>query len=238
MKQPATANRPASATDETAQDLTLWLRAANLTALYNSIGHELRGPLNAMSMNLEMLKYVLADPLKNDTDKPEYYIRILAESIRQLDQRMLVFFGHFAATAHQPLPAQKLLAEIEELALTQAHTQSVRMTITAPAEPLALQSHIPAWRQAALHLVVHGLAGLVRGDELTIEAAGDAGRELRLRVYDTAANLQTAMTAGLNKVEALASCCGGSLNLSANPGSKNGNGICRELVIPLQYIKQ
>jgi signal transduction histidine kinase len=231
MKQPAIANQPTSLTDETTQDLILWLRAANLTALYNSIGHELRGPLNAMNMNLEMLKYVLGDPLKNETDKPDYYIRILSESIHQLDQRLLVFFGYFAATAHQPLPLQKLLTEIEELALTQAHTQSVRMKITAPEEPLALQSHIPAWRQAILHLVVHGLAGLGRGDELIIEAGGSSS-ELRLRVYDSAATLKTAATAGLNKVETLVSRCGGSLGLSANPGNKNG--ICRELVIPLQ----
>ena len=104
MKQPAVVNQVSPGNgdgfiQESAQDLLDWLRAANLTALYNCIAHDLRGPLNAMSMNLEMLKYVLGNPLKNDTDKPEYYTRILSESIRELDQGLLLFFGYFAATS-------------------------------------------------------------------------------------------------------------------------------------------
>lgn len=235
MKQPAVANQTSSSPpqDENLQDLVVWLRAANLTALYNSIAHELRGPLNAMSMNLEMLKYVLNDP-KNETDKPEYYIRVLSESIRQLDQRLLLFFGHFASTAHQPLPVQKLFSEIEELSITQAQTQSVRMKVVTPEEPLSLQKHIPAWRQAALYLVVHALEGLGRGDEVTIEAAV-SGHQLLLRVYDTAANIKNSSpaTAGLSRVETLAAHCGGKLSLNANSGNKSG--ICRELSIPLVH---
>lgn len=235
MKQQATANQPTPLTqDESVQDLVAWLRAANLAALYNSIAHELRGPLNAMNINLEMLKFVIGDPLKNGSDKPEHYIRVLLESIRQLDQRLLMFFGHFAPTAQQPLPLQKLLSEIEELSITQAHTQSVRMKVSAAEENLSLQNHIPAWRQAALHLVVHALTGLGRGDELVIEAAR-AGRQLQLRVCDSAALMKASspvMTPGLNKVSALATLCGGSLSLYGNPGNKNG--ACRELTIPLQ----
>ncbi|HEX5057294.1 MAG TPA: histidine kinase dimerization/phospho-acceptor domain-containing protein [Gammaproteobacteria bacterium] len=234
MKQPATANQPTQLSgDGSLQELTAWLRGANLAALYNSIAHELRGPLNAMSINLEMLKLTVNDPVKNSSDKPEHYIRILSESIRQLDQRLLVFFGHFAPTA-QPLPVQKLLSEIEQLAITQAHTQSVGMKITPPAEEnLNLQSHIPAWRQAALHLVVHALSGLGRGDEVTIEAVR-SGRQLQLRVFDSASLLKTPSqitTPGLNKVSALAAHCGGTLNLYGNSGGKNG--VYRELAIPL-----
>lgn len=233
MKQPAIANQPTLHKDESVQDLTAWLRAANLAALYNSIAHELRGPLNAMSINLEMLKFVLGDPLKNETDKPEHYVRILTESIRQLDQRLLMFFGHFAPTAQQPLPLQKLLAEIEELSITQAHTQSVSMKTVAPAEQVSLQSNIPAWRQAALHLVVHALAGLGRGDEVVIEATVSE-RQLQLRICDSAGLAKTSSlhTAGLDRVSALATRCGGNLNLYANPGNKSGS--CRELTIPLQ----
>lgn len=234
MKQPATANQQTLIhKDESVQDLTAWLRAANLTALYNSIAHELRGPLNAMSINLEMLKFVLGDPLKNE-DKPEHYVRILTESIRQLDQRLLMFFGHFAPTAQQPLSLQKLLAEIEELSITQAHTQSVRMTSVVPDEPAALQSNIPAWRQAALHLVVHALAGLGRGDEVVIEATV-AGKQLQFRVLDSASLVKSPSqltTPGLNRVSALAMQCGGNLSLYGNPGNKSG--MCRELTIPLQ----
>jgi signal transduction histidine kinase len=233
MKQPATADQSTHLSqDETVQDLIAWLRAVNLTVLYNSIAHELRGPLNAMSMNLEMLKYVVGDPVKNETDKPEYYIRVLGESIRQLDQRLLLFFGYFASTAYHPLPIQKLLAEIEELSITQAQTQSVRMKVVVPEETgmLSLQSNIPAWRQITLHLVAHALGGLVRGDELTVEVAGSGG-QMQFRVYDTAATMKNATTAGLNKVGVLASHCGGNFSLYANPHHKSG--ICRELTIPL-----
>jgi signal transduction histidine kinase len=188
MKQPAVVNQVSPGngdeiTQESVQDLIDWLRAANLTALYNCIAHDLRGPLNAMSMNLEMLKYVLANPLKNDIDKPEYYAQILAESIRELDQGLLLFFGYFAATGQQPLPVQKLLNEIEELALTQAQTQSVQMSVKLLEQPLSLHNHIQAWRQAVLHLVVHGLKGLGRGDQFTVEAAS-SGSQLQLRIYD------------------------------------------------------
>jgi signal transduction histidine kinase len=231
MKQPAIVNRVSSG-EETVQDLVDWLRAANLMALFNCIAHDLRGPLNAMSMNLEMLKYVLGNPLKNDTDKPEYYAQILSESIRELDQGLLLFFGYFAATGQQPLPIQKLMAEVEELSITQAQTQSVRMSVKLPEQALALQSHIPAWRQSVLHLVVHALKGLGRGDELTIEAAS-SDSQLQLRIYDSPTKTSSqAETPGLKKVAVLASQCGGSLNLYANPGNKNG--LCRELTIPLQ----
>jgi signal transduction histidine kinase len=234
MKQPATANHPIQSGDESLHELSAWLRAANLAALYNSIAHELRGPLNAMSINLEMLKFTVSDPLKNSTDKPEHYIRVLLESIRQLDQRLLVFFGHFAPSSQQPLPVQKLLSEIEQMSITQAHTQGVRMKVTAPAEEnLSLQNHIPAWRQAALHLVVHALAGRGRGDEVTIEAVR-TGRQLQLRVFDSATQMKTPSqitTPGLNKVSALAAHCGGTLNLYGNSGGKSG--VYRELTIPL-----
>jgi signal transduction histidine kinase len=235
MKQPATANQKPLPSQESPQDIAAWLRAANLTSLYNSIAHELRGPLNAMSINLEMLKFVLGDPLKNGSDKPEHYIRILSESIRQLDQRLLLFFGHFSASARQPLPLQKLLTEIEELSITQAHTQSVRMQVTATEENPVLQNHVPEWRQAALHLVVHALTGLGRGDEIVIETAR-SGQQLQLRVCDSAALAKTsspAMTPGLDRVSALAALCGGSFSLYGNPGDKNG--VCRELTIPLNH---
>lgn len=234
MKQPATANQPTPLPqDESVQELAAWLRAANLAALYNSIAHELRGPLNAMNINLEMLKFVIGDPLKNGSDKPEHYIRVLSESIRQLDQRLLLFFGHFAPAAQQPLPLRKLLDEVEALSITQAHTQSVRMKVVATEENISLQNHIPAWRQAALHLVVHALTGLGRGDEVVIEAAR-AGRQLQLRVSDSAQTKSSSavMTPGLDKVSALAALCGGGFTLSANPGNRNG--ACRELAIPLQ----
>ena len=236
MKQPAIANPTTTqqSADQSLQELTAWLRAANLAALYNSIAHELRGPLNAMSINLEMLKFTISDPLKNSTDKPEHYIRILLESIRQLDQRLLAFFGHFAPSAQQPLPVQKLLSEIEQLSITQAHTQSVRMKVTAQTEEnLNLQSHIPAWRQAALHLVVHALSGLSRGDEVMIEAVR-SGRQLQFRVFDSKTLMKTPSqitTPGLNKVAALAAHCGGTLNLYGNSGGMTG--VYRELTIPL-----
>jgi signal transduction histidine kinase len=231
MKQPAIVNQVSSG-DDSIQDLVDWLRTANLTALYNCIAHDLRGPLNAMSMNLEMLKYVLGNPLKNEADKPEYYTRILSESIRELDQGLLLFFGYFAATGQQPLPVQKLLDEIEELAVTQAQTQSVQMSVKPPEQPLTLQNHIQAWRQAVLHLVVHGLKNLGRGDQLTIEAAG-SGSQLRLRITDNPTKTSSqSETPGLKKVAALAPLCGGKLSLYTAPG--NQNGLCRELTIPLQ----
>jgi signal transduction histidine kinase len=230
MKQPVIVNQVSSG-DETEQELTDWLRGVNLAALYNCIAHDLRGPLNAMSMNLEMLKYVLANPLKNDTDKPEYYTRILSESIREIDQGLLLFFGYFAATGQQPLSLQKLLTEIEELSITQAQTQSVRMSVKLPEQPMVLHSHIPAWRQAVLYLVVHALKDLGRSDELTIEAV-NSDSQLRLRIYDSPTKTSSRPeTPGLKKVAALASLCGGKLDLYAAPGNKNG--LCRELIIPL-----
>jgi signal transduction histidine kinase len=236
MKQPAIVNRVSPGNGdgiihESAQDLLDWLRAANLAALYNCIAHDLRGPLNAMSMNLEMLKYVLGNPLKNDTDNPEYYTRILFESIRELDQGLLLFFGYFAATGQQPLPVYKLLREIEELAVTQAQTQSVQMNVKLPEQTLSLQNHIQAWRQAALHLVIHALKGLGRGDQVAIEAA-NSGSQLQLRVYDNPTKASPrSETPGLKKVAALATQCGGSLSLYPAPGHTNG--LCRELTIPL-----
>lgn len=234
MKQPAIANHTTQqSADQTLQELIAWLRGANLAALYNSIAHELRGPLNAMSINLEMLKFTLGDPVKNNTDKPEQYIRILSESIRQLDQRMLLFFGHFAPSTQQPLPIQKLLSEIEQLSITQAQTQSVQMKVTPTEENLNLQNHIPAWRQATLHLVVHALSGLGRGDEVIIEAVR-SGRHLQFRVFDSATLMKTPSqitTPGLNKVSTLAAHCGGTLNLYGNSGGNSG--VYRELTIPL-----
>jgi signal transduction histidine kinase len=235
MKQPATGKQTSLPPQESPQDLAAWLRATNLASLYNSIAHELRGPLNAMSINLEMLKFALGDPLKNGSDKPEHYIRILSESIRQLDQRLLLFFGHFGANTRQPLPLQKLLTEIEELSITQAHTQSVRMKVMATEENPVLQDHVPEWRQAALHLVVHALTELGRGDEIVIETAC-SGPQLKLRVCDSAALAKTsspAMTPGLSKVSALATLCGGKFSLYGNPGNKSG--ACRELIIPLNH---
>jgi hypothetical protein len=159
------------------------LRAASqmrsLAQITPAVAHDLRAPINAMVLNLEVLKETLAAPPSTIPGNPAYpgqpqrpagrdprerqqrYVAVLREELSRLHQSLELYLAHVSPRGER-LEALDLRGPAQDLAALlrpPAHKQQARIELLLPdaAVPVLAQRH--QLRQALLHL---GLAALER----------------------------------------------------------------------------
>jgi signal transduction histidine kinase len=158
----------------------LVVRARNLAMIHAGIAHDLNGRLNAMVVNLEMVKQVRA--VDRET---EPYTEALSKEVKQLN-------GLLTALINQLAPIDRNLGRfnlkdlIEEvLVLTSAHTRHrrIRLEVAIPDATINVLGVKSELKQAVLSLMLVTLEAMPSGGELRIE--------LTLTVQDTTLELRS-----------------------------------------------
>jgi len=163
------------------------LQRERLSALGNlaaAVAHEVRNPLNAISMGLQRLKMEF-QPIE---DRNEY--SHLTELILGEARRLNSIVEQFLSLARpveikaKALPLQEFLKELAALEEGQARQSNVRIQVIAAPNLPALKADPNHLTQVLLNLMLNGLQAMPEGGTLTLEAKA-SGNNFRISVTDT-----------------------------------------------------
>ncbi len=153
-----------------------------------TLAHEVKNPLNAMAIHLELMKNVARGKSSSPAgDIPQQSLETLEASIRQVDHLVRDFSDYAAPVTLEknPLDLALILDESLDAVKTQCSAQKVALEVNAPAAPWPLQGDATRLRQAFDNLLRNALeaqpgGGLIRvtgqknGARITLDFA-DAG---------------------------------------------------------------
>jgi signal transduction histidine kinase len=136
--------------------------------LTRGVAHEVKNPINAIVLHLQLLQNKLAQT-EPDTRR---HMDIIDSEIRRLDRvvQTLVDFTRPRDLHLEDVDLRRLLEEVTVLAIPDAEQHGVTIERTLPEEPLLIKADIDLMKQALLNVVINGVQSMPQGGPLTIAA--------------------------------------------------------------------
>jgi len=160
-------------------------KLAALGRLMAGVAHEVKNPLNAMTIHLELLKNKLARAaVAGDVDK---HVDIIAKEIQRLDQ-VLNGFLRFARPDELKLQPTELAVVVSDVVTTirpEAEAMKVTVKHECPANLPAINADQAMLRQALLNLALNGCQAMPDGGTLRISCRPAARGRVEVDVEDT-----------------------------------------------------
>ena len=163
------------------------LHRERLSALGNlaaTVAHEIRNPLNAISMGLQRLKVEF-----QPTDDQEQYSRVTELMLGEV-HRLNSIVEQFLSLARpleinpEALRVQDVLNELATLVGGEAQQSKVQIRVVAPLTLPPLKADREYLRQTLLNLILNGLQAMPEGGTLTLKANTSNGNFL-ISITDT-----------------------------------------------------
>lgn len=225
-------------------DSRLERQLEGLGRIYRTLAHELRAPLGAMVMSLDLLQETLGQP-DGEADPARRHVDVLREEVRRLTRSLTGILAQTVpGTPAETFDLTGSLADLVALVGPQALRQAVELDARLPAERLPVRGYPDRLRQAFLNVAVNALEAMPRGGRLTLEARRDGAQarvalrddgpgiapEALPRVYDPDFSTKEGGSGiGLHVARALVELHGGDIRVESTPG----RGTCVRVVVPL-----
>ena len=149
-------------------------RLSVLGTLAAALAHEIRNPLEAMSLNLELLERSLGAPGDSAAqDKKRKYLGILESEISRL-AKIVENFLSFARPSRKTTDKVELgevLKGVTDLVSNQAASRNVQVMLVGDGNPILLAGSEDQLKQAFLNVVINGLEAMPNGGRLIISVA-------------------------------------------------------------------
>jgi signal transduction histidine kinase len=211
-----------------------------------TLAHEVRTPLNALAIHLEVLRnsFETGDGADN---RPQRSIAALDSSVRQVDRLVRDFTDYSAPVTmeRKQLDAAEVLAASLEAVRAQCAAQKITLSSAIPPGPWKIQGDAVRLRQSFDNLLRNAMeaqpnggairvAALTNGEHLSIDIS-DAGpgvpRERRDELFEVGKTTKVGGSGiGLPLSQLIAEAHGGSLAYQEN----NGSGATFRLTLPLE----
>lgn len=173
--------RDAESRKALASHLDLSARLASISRLTGGVAHEIKNPLNAIAINLEVLRARLdAADFETKSD-----VEVIAKEIARLD-RVVKTFLNFTRPVDVKLTLLDLgeiLREIGQLVEVQAKRTEVHVNVMVPDRPIHGWADPDLLKQALLNIVVNGIESMPDGGPLFLRLVAEGG-DASLEVED------------------------------------------------------
>ncbi len=158
--------RDATTRAQLGNQIELTTKLAALGRLTSGVAHEVRNPLNAMVLQLELLKSKL--DIHGEHVKPQ--LEILSAEIRRLDRVVKTFLDFTRPIELRPVETDVagLIREVFALAEPQAKQNNVRLVFEPDGSTPSLHLDRDLFKQALLNLVLNGCQAMPAGGTLKI----------------------------------------------------------------------
>ena len=166
----------------TLQDqIDITAKLAALGRLTSGVAHEVKNPLNAMNLQVEILKLKLGD----QGDEVRSSLATLSSEIQRLDRVVKTFLDFTRPVEIHPTAAnvEKLVREVFLLAEPMAKKNNVQLVFEGPGTIPTISLDRDLMKQALLNLVLNGCQAMPSGGQLKVKPQVD-GRYLNLEVSD------------------------------------------------------
>jgi signal transduction histidine kinase len=217
-------------------DLLLASQLRALTRVYRAVTHDLKAPLNAMVLNLDLLQSALRrGEGAREAEQSEQYLGVLREELERLDRSLLALLAETtpAGRGREEFDARAIVEEIGRLLLPQARLQQVALEARLPGTALRIAGQRDRLKQAILNVAINALEAMSDGGalELRLEALPehaevlitDSGpgipEEMRPRIFDMHFTTKTSGTGiGLYVARSIVEAHGGEISVGSAPG--------------------
>lgn len=221
-------------------------RRERLSALGNlaaAVAHEVRNPLNAISVGLQRLREEFRPAAGAEYAR---FVDLMQGEVKRLDgivEQFLALARPLSLKA-ESAGVGTLLQEVIALVRPDADTRGVRITLEVPPDLPAVRLDRDHMKQVLLNLVLNGLEAMPGGGALTISASAPKGSlvltvedngdgiaaDLLPRIFEPYVTTKSkGMGLGLPIARRIAEAHGGRIDVESRPG----RGTRFEIVLPL-----
>jgi signal transduction histidine kinase len=136
--------------------------------LTRGVAHEVKNPINAIVLHLQLLQNKLAQQ-EPDTRR---HMDIIESEIRRLDRvvQTLVDFTRPRDIHLEEVDMRRLLDDVAQLAAPDTEQHGVIVQRQRATEPLLVKVDLDLMKQALLNVVINGMQAMPRGGTLTMAA--------------------------------------------------------------------
>jgi PAS domain S-box-containing protein len=155
-------------------------KLADLGRITSGIAHEVKNPLNAMVIHLEILR----SKLESGIADPRPHLEILDSEIKRLD-RVVQTFLNFTRPVDihlEPLDLNSIVDQVVTLASTEAQERGVTIHTHLSETPLVIKADADLLNQGLLNIIMNGCQSMPEGGPLkvTTSRAGDGSARIAI----------------------------------------------------------
>jgi signal transduction histidine kinase len=230
-------------------DLRLATQMRGLARVYGALAHELKAPLGAMALNLELLRESLATDTDGDPDtraREQRYADVLRTELDRLNRSLLAVLNQTTSLTEtrEPFELRQVMDDLNTLLSPQAKQQRVTLELRLPDRQIHLAGQRDRLKQALLNIASNALEAMPDGGRLEVSLEADDGRaviairdsgpgiapESLAKIYSMYFTTKTGGTGiGLYVARSVVEAHGGSIQVDSQPG----RGTCFTVSLPL-----
>jgi signal transduction histidine kinase len=160
---------------EIESELELSRRRAAIGRLTSGVGHEVKNPINAIVVHLELLKAKLGE----SDGAALKHLEVIDAGIRRLDRvvQTLVDFSRPVELQLREQDLRPIIGDVLALAADELTMRHVTLISRIPGEPLIANVDADLLKQAALNVIQNGAQAMPEGGRLEVILEEDRNRE-------------------------------------------------------------
>ncbi|MDT7815784.1 MAG: hypothetical protein QOJ42_5700, partial [Acidobacteriaceae bacterium] len=166
---------------EIESDLELSRRLAAIGRLTAGVGHEVKNPINAIVVHLELMRNKLGDA----DHRAMRHLEVIESEIQRLDRvvQTLVDFSRPVELQLKEQDLRRVVSAVLMLASAELETRDVHVESDLPDRPVMARVDSDLLKQALLNVVLNGAQAMAEGGNLKVRLAED-GRMALLSIHD------------------------------------------------------
>jgi signal transduction histidine kinase len=161
-------------------------RLAAISRISGGVAHEVKNPLNAILLHVEVARARLKQGEADVTPQME----VISREILRLDRVVKTFldFTRPVELHYEIVTVREVLSDIAELAQPQAEAEKIRMIVAEVPEDLLVRVDRDLFKQAMLNVVVNAMQSMKEGGELRLDCVADHDT-VEIRIADTGSGI-------------------------------------------------
>jgi signal transduction histidine kinase len=161
---------------EIENELEVSRRMAAIGRLTSGVGHEVKNPINAIVVHLELLRSKI-----DENSSASRHLEVIQSEIRRLDRvvQTLVDFSRPVELQLKDQDLRSIVSSVLMLASAELETRNITVTNEMPNRPVNVRVDSDLLRQALLNVVLNGAQAMTNGGE-------SHGGELSVRLTEDA----------------------------------------------------
>jgi signal transduction histidine kinase len=157
-------------------------KLADLGRITSGIAHEVKNPLNAMVIHLEILR----SKIESGTSDPQPQLEILDSEIKRLDRVVQTFLNFtWPVEVHlQPIDLNKIVNQVTALASTEAQERGVTINKQLEEDSLLIKGDADLLKQTLLNVIINGCQSMPEGGPLKVATSRSSDGSARISITD------------------------------------------------------